>query len=325
MFEFDEYYYIGEVTDTKEDALKVRRELDFGEDTELQSKYDNLPENLKEVVNHVVNELTSEHDNFGYNFTNFLAAMEDTDAHVDIDKIANGLFIEKDYYLSKKVESIMRQTFEEIYKRKYVDNEDIPFEFDDIKYEEMEDEFRDHSLPVIKDKLLATLRRPFLTDNTTNEEQQISSDNLPDLMGKEYADKIFKTVSSSELIRILCDCFLVDVDLLKYGVGRIYEIHNYYFQDLMDVLENGDEDNDFIKYLYSTPAYTTKEIAEEFEKYIIKTNGELPDGVPVLTEKWAVMTKSGQYLLCKKNANRSLVAKEKIAAINSLINDLSKL
>ena len=117
MFEFDEYYTVGDATDTKEDALKIRRELDFGDDTELQSKYDNLPENLKRVVNHVVDELTSENDNFGYNFTNFLAGMEDTDFKVDIYDIVDRLFDEKDNYFNKKWQPILRQSFSEIYKR----------------------------------------------------------------------------------------------------------------------------------------------------------------------------------------------------------------
>ena len=326
MFEFDEYYTVGDATDTKEDALKIRRELDFGDDTELQSKYDNLPENLKRVVNHVVDELTSENDNFGYNFTNFLAGMEDTDFKVDIYDIVDRLFDEKDNYFNKKWQPILRQSFSEIYKRKFYDNKAIPFQFTDIKYEEMEEEFRDHALPVLKDKILATLRSSSLKEIDSKKlEKNITSDNLPDLMGKEYAEKVFETVPTPELVKIICDCFLVDVDLLKYGVGRVYEIHDYYRNELKNILREEDEDNDFIKYLYNTSAYTSKEIAEEFEKYLIKTNGELPDGVPVLVEKWGVMTKSGQYLMYKKDANRSRIAREKAKTIESLINDLSKL
>lgn len=115
--------------------------------------------------------------------------------------------------------------------------------------------------------------------------------------------------------KAVCDCLLVKEDLLKQGIGKIYEIKDDWFNRFINDTKN----SSIMKLLYNDieePAYTLQ-LIREYEKYLRDKN-ELGENESILEEKWAVMTYNGAYQLLEQEKRRQNEKK----AIDRLINEL---
>lgn len=117
------------------------------------------------------------------------------------------------------------------------------------------------------------------------------------------------------VLRNFCSNLLLDFELLKNGIGKIWEVNDVYFKDYT----NNDE---FWKIVRENldKMWNMRLCAEFYENYL-KEAGKLVPNQPVLIERWAVLTYSGMYQKLNPSAkdNRH---DEKQKAVDALIEDL---
>ena len=123
------------------------------------------------------------------------------------------------------------------------------------------------------------------------------------------------TKNTMGVLKNFCSNFLLDFDLLKDGIGKIWDINEVYFEDYIHNAE-------FQKIACENPdeTWNVRLRAEFYENYL-KKSGKLVPNQPVLIERWAVLTYSGMYQKLNPPAkgNRH---DEKQKAVDALIEDL---
>lgn len=293
MFIPEKYFSTG---DTKREAELLRRGLDFGDDFELQEEYEMLTEDEKDIVYKIVDELTGGSDNFGYNLNIMLQAYRDPDPYnfeerVDYSGIVDRLYDEKENYWDKTLLKMLndflnRATVNEAEKADHV-------------YNEPEDVFSRIAYPIIEKKIQDAMRNSSIKKSSPITEKQIA-DIKKQTANSEITEKTVRTFLNAipmyDLLKVMCECFMFDIEVLEFGIGHIYEIDDLYFKDLRDVLES--EYDPFDDYIREDPAFTSLGIARAYEEYLKEHDG-LKNGRPVVTTRWAVINTSGKYLMFK--------------------------
>lgn len=124
-------------------------------------------------------------------------------------------------------------------------------------------------------------------------------------------------IESSKLVKNICDNLLIDLNLLKKGIGKVWVINDLYYDAFI-------QDSAFGRLVekYPDKTYSTRMCFNFYEKYL-KKNGKLISGQPVLIETWAVITYSGAYQRLKPRAKTA--SNEKQEAVDKLIKDLCKI
>lgn len=120
-----------------------------------------------------------------------------------------------------------------------------------------------------------------------------------------------------KLVENICDNLLIDLDLLKKGIGKVWVINDLYYDAFI-------QDSAFGRLVekYPDKTYSTRMCFNFYEKYL-KKNGKLISGQPVLIETWAVITYSGAYQRLKPRLQTA--SNEKQKAVDKLIKDLCKI
>ncbi|MCI9418258.1 MAG: hypothetical protein HFI82_12805 [Eubacterium sp.] len=115
-----------------------------------------------------------------------------------------------------------------------------------------------------------------------------------------------------DFVNAICDDFLIDLDLLTQGIGKVAYIkdewHKRYMQDA-EFAELANQD---------VPA--SKNLRLRIQKYeaYLREKGELAKEESVLEEEWAVMTYTGMYLMLEKQKS----TQNEAMAVKRLITEL---
>ena len=150
-----------------------------------------------------------------------------------------------------------------------------------------------------------------------------NQDNYTDKLLNNVFDMAKKTITLTEdkdgtkgnlesYIHTICDYFLISIDLLKQGVGQVYEIKDKWFDRYINdstFWEIADKDR--------SVSWNTRLHIETYEKYL-REKGELGKNESILEERWAVITYSGAFLILVQQKRTSHEAK----AVKCLIEKL---
>lgn len=318
--------------DSRREIDLLERTVDFGKDDELNDLYYALGDDERLLVNEVLDKLTGDNDNWGYNFKMVSKKLrmpfydltdegkESEKQKVYYNHIAHQLFRCRKVYWNKEVLKMWNNLLND-----YVFKTDMSSaEFDEtIAY---------YARTTVSKKLNDAYRSSYFeeTANVTKEhlcniEKAISE--MKKLPLNEYdthwqdiatrlAETILNTISKYDFAKIICECYCVDMDLVRYGIGKVYEISDLYYKDFFDTLADQD---DFAEYCDNRSAATTIEMARAYEDYL-KEDDALKDDQPVVITRWGVINQSGKYLMLKKKADDgSDTAKKELDAVRALI------
>lgn len=332
MFRLEDFFSIA---DNRWEINHFERTIDFGKDTELSALYFALKENEKLVVNEVLDKLTGDSDNWGYNLKMvlekfrmpFLNSENEVD-HVRFDTITSALFKDKQLYWDKKILKIWND-----FLKDYSIKENISTEY-------LDDIFESVAYPLIRAKLTDAYRFSYfkkkskITENEIAEiKKQIAKikklpvDSTKDSpwfsVAKELLRAFLNTIPLYDFISIICEYCCIDMDLIRYGIGKVYELNEFYSKDFFDTIE--DPEDSFHAHYNALSAFTFLKVIKAYENYLM-IDEALKDGQHVVIERWGVINYSGKYLMLKKKADDgSDTAKKELDAVRTLIIDLFKI
>lgn len=319
--------------DSRREIDLLERTVDFGKDDELNDLYYALGDDERLLVNEVLDKLTGDNDNWGYNFKMVSKKLrmpywDSTDEKQKIyyNQIAQRLLNCRKVYWNKDVLKMWNNLLNEYVFKAGMSSADFD-EF--IAY---------YARTTVSKKLNDAYRSSYFeeTANITKEhlsniEKAISEMkkvplNEADIhwqdLATQLADAVFNTISKYDFAKIICECYCVDMDLIRYGVGKVYEISDLYYKDFFDTLR---EPDDFYEHCDKRSAVTTIELARAYEDYL-RNDDALKEDQPVLIPRWGVINQSGKYLMLKKKADDgSDTAKKELDAVRALITGLSNL
>ena len=293
MFYPQEYFSLA---DTRREIELLDRTLDFGDDEELSNVYAALDDGDRDLVHKVINELTGGADNFGYNLKVMLdnyRDCEDFTLRVNFDAIAERLYYHKEYYWD---ETLLKMLEDFLSSETTTVSDDIA---SGHVYNDPRNAFMRTATSIIEEKLRDLRRNPSIKESSKITKEQIEK--IEELTSKhEVTEKLVRAflnaVPNYDFIKIMCDCFMFDIELLEFGVGRVYEISDLNMDDLTNCLDSTYDP--FDDYLEEHPAFTSLDIARASEEYL-KENNKLKDGQPVVIKRWGAINMSGKYLMFK--------------------------
>ena len=135
-------------------------------------------------------------------------------------------------------------------------------------------------------------------------------------MAYEYLKPFFDTVPKYELIKTFCECCGVSMELIQNGIGKVYEINDLYYKQLIESLL--DDEDYFNEYRDERSAYTVTKVAKAYEEYL-KEDDALKEGQPVLLTRWGVINSSGKYLMLKSQKTSTHQSKSAQDAVKVVI------
>ena len=113
----------------------------------------------------------------------------------------------------------------------------------------------------------------------------------------------------SKYINVICQYFMIDIDLLKKGKGKYYVVKGEWLEQINDDNAFQDEYRKKMEENWNTTLYF-----KQYENYLRK-NGKISSSESIIEEYPAAITYSGAYLLLKQQKKKAAELK----AINSLI------
>lgn len=113
----------------------------------------------------------------------------------------------------------------------------------------------------------------------------------------------------SKYINVICQYFMIDIDLLKKGKGKYYVVKGELLEQINDDNAFQDEYRKKMEENWNTTLYF-----KQYENYLRK-NGKISSSESIIEEYPAAITYSGAYLLLKQQKKKAAELK----AINSLI------
>lgn len=313
MLEDTACYYTESLKGLVENNL---RHIDFGDDHELQEKYDNLPERFKVCVNNTLDALTGGYDNVGYNLKTILEIQLNSPRKISLGDISFFLYEIKEKYWDKELLDLLNTTFKQISKKT------------GKSIKQIDDEFAILARKAIQEKLNDCISKSTSLNNsqtiTQNAISKIKKSHFEPVVSKDLVNAFIKAIPNYTYLKLTCEGLFLDMDVLLYGVGRHYEVNNVYcFYFEYDDLHCGVTDPEFVNYCEQRSAYTLTKQAEAYETYLLE-HGELEDDTHVLKEDWLMLEPSGKYLMLKEkkmpNGEMKNIQQD---AIRALIDTLS--
>lgn len=332
--------------DNKREAELLQRLIDFGKDAEYEEKFEQLTDENKAIVYNVLDSLTGGCDNWGYNFKMildkfrmpFINEANDSE-NVSYEAITRRLFDDKRGYWNSQVLEVWDSFLDNCSNKNNISVEKLEEQFANIAEcsikKRVQDTFtssyykepveitknkisklREHcseiekDFPEIWEKLLKT--GAIVTAQNENEIKSFS---------KKLLKPFLDTVSNYTFIRIICEYYGVDMELVKNGIGKVYDINPLYYEDLRDTM---DDDDDLFHDYYGTTAITPIQIARAYEEYL-REDEALKDGQPVVITRWGIINTSGKYLMLNEESMRASSKEKKNVkrdAIKTLIDSL---
>lgn len=292
------------------------RHIDFGDDHELQEKYDNLPERFKVCVNNTLDALTGGYDNIGYNLNTILEITYNmNELKISLNDICYFLYEIKEKYWDKELLDLLNRAFKKISQKTGKSIKQIDDEFAILA--------RRAILAKIKDCMSKSTSLNTSQTITQNAISEIKKSHFNPVVSEELVNAFIKAIPNYTFLKIICESLFYDMDVLLYGVGRHYILNDDLYDFTYDDFQCEIHDSEFVNYCEQRAAYTLQKQAEAYESYLLKRD-ELEDGIPVLGEEWFMLGPSGKYLMLKKkkmpNGEMKNVHQD---AIRALIDTLS--
>ncbi len=349
MLYTDVKYSIG---DTRMDAERMIRRVDFGsKEQEIQEKYDELSLDDKEMINEMLDCLTEGNDNWGYNLKMVLqklmiAPTDEKGRKIREEQVTHKILGEKlldisNGYWDKRVSKIWNTFLEKYAEQTSQDLDDVESFFGSLAYTIVEDRAADaYRYPsfkketiILTDEMIAELKKRF-TENkelfseienkfeklfALRHQKDASKKDIKKLeksMAYEYLKPFFDTVPKYELIKTFCECCGVSMELIQNGIGKVYEINDLYYKQLIESLL--DDEDYFNEYRDERSAYTVTKVAKAYEEYL-KEDDALKEGQPVLLTRWGVINSSGKYLMLKSQKTSTHQSKSAQDAVKVVI------
>lgn len=326
------------IADNRWEIDQLERTIDFGKDTELSALYFALKENEKLVVNEVLDKLTGDSDNWGYNLKMVSQKLrmpfydlsdegkESKKQKVYYNHIAHQLFKCRKVYWNKEVLKMWDNLLNDYVFKAGVSSADFDELIAYYAKTTVTKKFNDAYRASYFEKTIKITKEDLGNiEKAISEMKKLPLDDGDDhwkAIAARLADAVLNTISKYDLVKIVCECYCVDIDLIRYGIGKVYEISDLYYKDFFDTLADQD---DFVEYCDNQSAATTIKMARAYEAYL-KEDDALKEDQPVLITRWGVINYSGKYLLLKKKADDgSDTAKKELDAVRTLIIDLFKI
>ena len=146
-----------------------------------------------------------------------------------------------------------------------------------------------HDAQYIDEKFADSIRHSSSTEKSINNhidiaKQSVSLSESPDA----YKNNL------EYYVQAICEYLLIDMELIKNGIGKVYDIKDEWFDTYMTDSQFRESADDDIANSWSTRLHIKK-----YEEYL-RAQGKLSNEDSILEEKWAVMTYSGAYMMLKK-------------------------